>query len=104
MIIDTYVDNESIKIIRKSINKYGVFKAMNVYEDQYGEFGFNEDEDMNYRQLSYFILYEYFYDNIEDLIKQHIESTNVSKINWNKLCSKMFQKLKDCKEIDKNTL
>lgn len=104
MIIDIYAYNESIKVIRKSVNKYGVFKALSAYEDQYGDFDFSKNEDMNYRNLSYFILYEYFYDNIEDLIKQHIESTNVSKINWNKLCSKMFQKLKDCKEIDKNTL
>ena len=82
MIINIYMYHESIKIICKSVNEYGVFKALSAYEDQYGEFDINDNEDMNYRKLSYFILYEYFNDNIEDLIKQHIESTNVSKINY----------------------
>ena len=72
MIIDIYAYNESIKIIRKSVNDYGVFKAMSAYKDQYGEFDFSENEDMNYRKLSYFILYEYFCANIEALIKEHI--------------------------------
>tara|TARA_B100001758_G_scaffold146469_1_gene126198 strand:+ start:778 stop:1230 length:453 start_codon:yes stop_codon:yes gene_type:complete len=104
MIIDTYAYNESIKIIRKSVNEYGVFKALSAYEDQYGEFYINDNEDINYRELSYFILYEFYCANIKTLIKEHIESSNVSKINWNKLCSKMFQKLKDLKEKDKNAL
>ena len=68
MIIDTYAYNESIKIIRKSVNEYGVFKALSAYEDQYGEFYINDNEDINYRELSYFILYEFYCANIKTLI------------------------------------
>ena len=74
MIINTYVCNESINVIRKSVNDYGVFKAIRDWENEYGEFEFSEDEDMNYKKLAYYILNEYFRDNIEDLIKEHIEN------------------------------
>ena len=55
MIIDTYVCNESINVIRKSVNDYGVFKAIRDWEFEYGDFEFDEDEEMNYKELFNFL-------------------------------------------------
>ena len=55
------------------MNDYGVFKAIRDWEFEYGDFEFDEDEEMNYKELAYYILNEYLRDNIEDLIKEHIE-------------------------------
>ena len=72
-IIDDYVSDESIELIRESVNDYGVFKAIIDYQDEDDAFIFDQDEDACHRELAIDILKRYFRDNIEDLIKEHID-------------------------------
>ena len=72
-IIDDYVSDESIVLIRESVNDYGVFKAIIDYQDEDEEFIFDQDEDACHRELAIDILKRYFRENIDDLIKEHID-------------------------------
>ena len=72
-IIDDYVSDEPIELIRESVNDYGVFKAIIDYQDEDDEFIFYQDEDACHRELAIDILKRYFCENIEDLIKEHID-------------------------------
>ena len=55
------------------MNDYGIFKAIIDYQDEDEEFIFDQDEDVCHRELAIDILKRYSCENIEDLIKEHID-------------------------------
>ena len=75
----TYIDNkvsyngtdDNIMII----NEYagGVFEAIKLYKDDYGEFEITDCKHNFYAQLAYVSLYKKFYDDISDAIDDYEE-------------------------------
>ena len=73
--IDEYVqyfdyDNKEL------VEKYGVFDAISLYQDNYGEFVFEKKKAFEqYASLAYIIIYEGFNDKYSfDKMKQEIEN------------------------------
>jgi hypothetical protein len=53
------------------INEYagGIYEAIQLYQDHFGEFDVSQEKWKFYAQLAYVSIYEQFYDTIEELIK-----------------------------------
>jgi len=78
--IDTYIGCEDQDIVKKIVDKYGVFKALKDYTCEYSAFNFDEDLSFlkTYGTLADYIINEYIQDNIS-LITDYLEENNVSK-------------------------
>jgi hypothetical protein len=54
------------------INEYagGVYDAIQLYNDNFGEFNYSQDKFLFHAQLAYISIYHKFYDDIEELINE----------------------------------
>jgi hypothetical protein len=68
--IDNEVSYNSIGNNIMIINEYAgdVFEAIQLYQDQFGEFEITNDKYKFYAQLAFISVYEKFYGMIEDLV------------------------------------
>ena len=68
--IDNQVSNNSIEENIMIINEYagGIYEAIQLYQDHFGEFDVSQKRWKFYAQLAYVSIYEQFYDTIEELI------------------------------------
>ena len=80
VMIDSYVCSEEQNIIKKIVDKYGVFKALKEYVCEYGEF--NVDEDLcffkTYGDLAHFIIDDYIQDNF-GFYTNYLKENNMTK-------------------------
>jgi len=82
VMIDEYVCSEEQNIIKRIVDKYGVFKALKEYACEYSEFNVNEDVCFwkTYGALAHFIIDDYIQDNF-DFITGHLEENNMTKVD-----------------------
>jgi hypothetical protein len=63
--IDGYVMRYDYEM-KKLVNDYGVFKAIKLYKDDFGDFEINDNESKNYLTLGYIIIKKLFDDKYPD--------------------------------------
>jgi hypothetical protein len=61
-VIDNYVTKYDYEA-KEVIDKYGVFKIIEEYENQYGDFEIDKSEMKNYMKLYYILIYNYIMEN-----------------------------------------
>ena len=76
--IDNEVSYNSIGNNIMIINEYAgdVFEAIQLYQDQYGEFEITNDKHKFYAQLAFISVFEKFYGMIEDLVNNIDDDTD----------------------------
>ena len=75
----TFIDNtvsyngtdDNITIITRYAG--GVFEAIKLYKDEYGEFEITDCKHNFYAQLAYVSLYKKFYDDVSDAVDDYEE-------------------------------
>ena len=68
--IDIQVSNNSNEENIMIINEYadGVYEAIQLYQDHFGEFDISQKKSGFYAQLAYVSIYEKFYEVIDNLV------------------------------------
>lgn len=61
-VIDNYVSNNDYEA-KEVVNKYGVFKLIQEYENEYGKFDIDKNELKNYMTLYYILIDNYIMEN-----------------------------------------
>ena len=61
-VIDNYVSNNDYEA-KEVVNKYGVFKIIQEYSNEYGEFVIDKCELTNYMKLYFHLINQYIMDN-----------------------------------------
>jgi len=61
-VIDNYVLN-NVHEAKEVVNKYGVFKLIQEYENEYGKFDIDKNELKNYMTLYYILIDNYIMEN-----------------------------------------
>ena len=75
-VIDNYVSNNDYEA-KEVVNKYGVFKLIQEYENQYDEFVIDKCELTNYMKLYFHLIDNYIMENhIKDLENLCIEDSD----------------------------
>jgi len=64
---------------KEIVNSYGVFKAIKLHQDQYGEFEINENESKNYLILFYVILDEQLMNDHQEELENYKGKENENK-------------------------
>jgi len=79
--IDNEVSYNSIGNNIMIINEYAgdVFEAIQLYNDNFGEFQITNDKHKFYAQLAFISVYEKFYGMIEDLVNNINDDTDEEK-------------------------
>lgn len=57
------------KDAKEIVNKYGIFKAIKLHQDNFGEFIINDRENKNYLMLFYLIIDEKLMDEYQDKLE-----------------------------------
>ena len=71
--IDEYVVNYDFEA-KEVVNKYGVFKLIEEYENQYGKFEIDKSEYKNYLVLYYVLIDNYIMENHIDKLEQECKN------------------------------
>jgi hypothetical protein len=76
--IDNEVSYNSIGNNIMIINEYAgdVFEAIQLYQDQFGEFDITQSKSQFYAQLAFISVFEKFYGMIEDLVNNIDDDTD----------------------------
>jgi hypothetical protein len=64
--VSTNGDKENIMIINEYAD--GVYEAIQLYQDHFGEFDVSQKKSVFYGQLAFVSIYEKFYEVIENLV------------------------------------
>ena len=56
---------------KEIVDKYGVFKAIKLYQDQYGEYVIDDNEHKNYMLLYYLIIEEQLMDDYQEKLENY---------------------------------
>ena len=79
-VIDNYVTNHDYEA-KEVIDKYGVFKIIQEYTDEYGEFVIDKNEKKNYMCLYYHLIDKYIMENhikeLEQLCKEDSDDEGI---------------------------
>lgn len=67
-VIDCYVSRYDEEA-REVVEKYGVFKAIKDYENEYGNFEIDKSEHKNYMRLYYHIIYDFIMENYREKLE-----------------------------------
>ena len=67
-VIDCYVSRYDEEA-REVVEKYGVFKAIKDYENEYGEFEIDKCENCNYMKLYYHLIYDFIMENYREKLE-----------------------------------
>jgi len=79
--IDNYVSLVKIKRnMQKFIDDYGIFNAIKLYEENYGNYDIDDNEIQNYCKLAYNLIDDYITENIDEI---NIEYLNIEDIDIN---------------------
>lgn len=54
---------------REVVEKYGVFKAIEDYENEYGKFEIDKCENCNYMKLYYHLIYNFIMENYREKLE-----------------------------------
>lgn len=70
--IDCQVSNNSIDENIMIINEYagGIYEAIQLYNDNFGEFNISQKKFQFYAQLAFISIYEKFQDTIQELVDE----------------------------------
>ena len=75
-VIDNYVTKYDYEA-KEVIDKYGVFKIIQEYKDEYGDFEIDKNDTKNYMCLYYFLIDNYIMENhIKELEQLCIEDSD----------------------------
>lgn len=93
--IDDYCFILDARIAKEVVDEYGVFKAIKLYEDKYGEYVVYDSESKNYLMLFYVIVEERLLDEYQEKLKNYKgEDENKFLCNENKMQIKIKMQMK----------
>ena len=79
--IDNYVSLvKNKRNMKKFIDDYGIFNAIKLYEENYGNYDIDDNEIQNYCKLAYNLIDDYINLNIDQI---NIEYLNIEDIDIN---------------------